>query len=342
MESNQILSRTVSDLQNTKRPKVLVTFPHIPEIGIELLKNKCDLIIWDKPVAIPREELMKKIVGVDGVYCLLTDKIDNEILEVAGPQLKVVGTMSVGYNHLDLKALKARNIHVGYTPGILTNATAELTIALVLATSRRLFEANAAMLRGEWTAWSPTWMCGPGLKGSTVGIVGLGRIGIKVAECLASFDVKKIIYTSRTEKKEAAAFCGQKVTFNELLHQSDFIVVTTALTPETTNLFNEEAFAKMKKTSVFINTSRGEVVDQDALIQALKNKTIWAAGLDVMVPEPIPLDSELLKLSNCVILPHLGSANIETRTKMAKMTAENILAVLRGAPEEMPSPLNIE
>ncbi|CAG5092196.1 Similar to Grhpr: Glyoxylate reductase/hydroxypyruvate reductase (Mus musculus), partial [Cotesia congregata] len=259
----------------------------------------CELIEWKKSTPIPRSELLSMITGVDGVFCLLTDKIDEEVISSAGPQLKVVATMSVGLDHLDLKSLKERNIKVGYTPDVLTDATAELTVALLLATSRRIIEAEKALRAGEWTSWSPTWMCGPGLAGSTVGIVGLGRIGARVAEYLYPFRVSKILYSSRSDKSAAAAFKGQRVPLDQLLAESDFVIVTIAQTPETRGMFNEEAFSKMKKSSIFINVSRGEIVDQDALVKVLKNRGIRAAGLDVMTPEPIPLDHELLKLDNC-------------------------------------------
>ncbi|XP_029042610.2 glyoxylate reductase/hydroxypyruvate reductase [Osmia bicornis bicornis] len=323
------------------RPKVLVTRPDIPTTGLNLLKEQYDVILWEKPEPIPRSVLLSKIQNVDGVYCLLTDKIDNEVLEAAGPQLKVVASMSVGVDHLDLKALKQRNIKVGYTPGILTDATAELTMGLLLATSRRLIEANRAIYKGEWKAWSPTWMCGPGLSGSTVGIVGLGRIGRQVAKCVKGFNVAKILYTSRTIKPEASEFGGEKVEFDALLQNSDFVIVTTALTSETKQMFNKSTFHKMKRSAIFINISRGEIVDQPALVAALKDGTIRAAGLDVMTPEPIPLNSELLTLDNCVILPHIGSAATETREEMSKITAKNIIAVLQGKPNEMPSPLQL-
>ncbi|XP_043279917.1 glyoxylate reductase/hydroxypyruvate reductase isoform X2 [Venturia canescens] len=303
--------------------------------------SRCDVDVWDSLSPIPQTELLKRISGIDGLYCLLTDSIDKEIIEAAGSQLKVVSTMSVGYDHLDLRTLKDRNIRVGYTPGVLTETTSELTVALLLATSRRLLEANKAMREGQWKAWSPSFMCGPGLVGATIGIVGLGGIGTRIAQMLAVFRPAKIIYATRSEKnKETLGFNGERVSFDELLVQSDFVIVTTALTPETREMFNADAFRKMKKTAVFINVSRGQVVDQDALIDALKDGTIRSAGLDVMTPEPIPLDSELLKLDNCVVIPHLGSATIETRQEMARMTALNIMAVLNGEPEKMPAELD--
>ena len=329
------------DSTRMSRPKVLITRPDIPAAGLNLIKEQCDIILWEKPEPIPRSALLSKIQNVDAVYCLLTDRIDDEVLSKAGPELKVVATMSVGVDHLDLKALKDRNIRVGYTPGILTDATAELTMALLLATSRRLVEANRAIYKNEWKAWAPTWMCGPGLSGSTVGIVGLGRIGSQVAKCLKGFNVAKILYTSRSVKREASDFGGEHVQFDVLLQNSDFVIVTVALTPETRQMFNQSAFEKMKESAIFINVSRGEIVDQPALMDALRNGAIGAAGLDVMTPEPIPLDSELLTLDNCVVLPHIGSAATETREEMSRITAKNILAVLKGTPAEMPSPLQL-
>ncbi|XP_051154523.1 glyoxylate reductase/hydroxypyruvate reductase isoform X2 [Leptopilina boulardi] len=321
------------------RPKILVTRPDIPAIGFELLGKECDLIVADHANEISQSELLSKIRDVDGLYCLLSDKIDEQVLKAAGPNLKVVATMSVGVDHLDLKAMKERNILVGYTPGILTPATAELTVALLLTTSRNLIHGHRAIFQNEWKAWGPTWMLGPGLLNSTVGIVGLGRIGAEIAEILKGFKVSKILYTSRREKPEAAKFDGKLVNFDTLLKESDFVIVTIALTPDTKEMFNKEAFDKMKKTAVFINVSRGQVVHQPSLIEALKNKQIWGAGLDVTTPEPIGSDHELLKLDNCVVIPHLGSATFETRNNMATMTANNILAALRGKPEEMPNRL---
>ncbi|KAG8039535.1 hypothetical protein G9C98_008178 [Cotesia typhae] len=329
-------------ISNMSRPRVLITRGDIPSPGYKLLQQECELIEWKKSTPIPRSELLSMITGVDGVFCLLTDKIDEEVISSAGPQLKVVATMSVGLDHLDLKTLKERNIKVGYTPDVLTDATAELTVALLLATSRRIIEAEKALRAGEWTSWSPTWMCGPGLAGSTVGIVGLGRIGARVAEYLHPFRVSKILYSSRSEKSAAAAFKGQRVPLDQLLAESDFVIVTIAQTPETRGMFNEKAFGKMKNSSIFINVSRGEIVDQDALVKALKNRGIRAAGLDVMTPEPIPLDHELLKLDNCVLLPHIGSASTEVRDQMSVITANNILAVLKGNSESMPSPLKMQ
>ncbi|KAI4455881.1 2-hydroxyacid dehydrogenase-related [Holotrichia oblita] len=318
------------------RPKVYVTREINPE-ALNLLKENCEVTSWTGSSPVPRAELLKNVSDVDALFCLLTDKIDKDLLDKA-KKLKVIGTMSVGYDHLQIDEIKSRNIKVGYTPNILTDATAELTIALLLATSRRLLEANREARTGGWAAWSPFWMCGPGLSGSTVGIVGFGRIGQEIGKRLKPFKVKRILYQSRSAKDDQANEIGaERVNFDELLKQSDFVIVTISLAPETANIFNEEAFKKMKPTSIFINTSRGGVVDQDALIKALQNKTIWAAGLDVMTPEPLPLDSPLFKLENCVILPHIGSATLDARKNMALLTSRNIIAALKN--EKMPEEL---
>lgn len=280
---------------------------------------------------VPREELLKQIIGKDALFCALTDKIDAEVIERAGAQLKCISTISVGYEHIDLEACKKKGIRVGYTPDVLTDATAELTLALLLATNRRLLEANKEVYNGGWKSWAPNWMCGQGLKGSRVGLFGFGRIGQEIASRLVPFKPSLITYTSRTERPEdAKKVQASYVSFDDMLTKSDFIIVCCALTPTTKEIFNSSAFAKMKRNCIFINTARGGVVDQTALYTALKEKRIMAAGLDVTTPEPLPLDDPLLTLENVVILPHIGSADINTRTEMSKITAMNILAGLKG------------
>ncbi|KAJ8974400.1 hypothetical protein NQ317_011244 [Molorchus minor] len=274
------------------------------------LTDFCEVTLWTGPGPVPRDELLGNVENKHGLFCMLTDRIDSEVLDKAGKKLKIVATMSVGYDHIDVNEIKKRKIKIAYTPDILTDATAELAVALLLTTSRRLLEATGAAKIGEWKSWSPFWMCGPGLQNSIVGIVGVWP----------------------SEKAEAKEIGAEKVCFDELLTSSDFISVSCSLTPDTKELFNAAAFNKMKPTSIFINTSRGGVVDQNALIEVLENGKIWGAGLDVMTPEPLPLDSPLLKLKNCVILPHIGSACIETRKDMAMLCAKNIVAALKGEP----------
>lgn len=312
------------------RPKAYVTRPDYAPVGIDLLKSECDISMWNATTPVPRHELLKNIVGKNALFCALTDKVDKEILDAAGPELKVVATISVGFEHIDVAECKKRGIRVGYTPDVLTDATAELTVALLLATSRRLFEANKQVYNGGWKSWAPSWMCGPGLKDKTLGLFGFGRIGNEIAKRLIPFKPNRLIYTNRSRKTEAEALGFTKVDFDVLLKESDFIVVCCALVPETAGVFNKNAFGKMKSTAIFINTSRGAVVDQDALVEALEKKQIYAAGLDVTTPEPLPLDHSLLKLDNVVILPHIGSADINTRIEMSRITACNIISALKG------------
>nr|XP_041567239.1 glyoxylate reductase/hydroxypyruvate reductase isoform X2 [Taeniopygia guttata] len=279
----------------------------IPAEGLRLLSQAsgCRVQQWDSDEPVPRAELLAGVAGARGLLCLLSDRIDREVLDAAGPGLKVISTLSVGFDHLALDEIKKRGIRVGYTPDVLTDATAELSVALLLSACRRLPEAAEQVKSGGWTTWKPLWMCGYGLSDSTVGIIGLGRI----------------------------------VPLTRLAEESDFVVVTCALTPATQGLCNKDFFSRMKKTSVFVNTSRGAVVNQEDLYEALAQGRIAAAGLDVTTPEPLPTDHPLLSLRNCVILPHIGSATYATRSTMAVLAAKNLLAGLRGEP--MPHELQL-
>ncbi|MBX2996884.1 MAG: D-glycerate dehydrogenase [Caldilineaceae bacterium] len=312
-------------------PKVVVT-RRVPEEAIQRLQESCDLQYWDSEDAIPRQTLLEWVKGCDGIYLLLTEKVNDELLNAAGPQLKVVSTMSVGYDHIDVAACVRRNIAVGHTPDVLTKTTAELTVALLLATARRLSEGIDAVRNGEWSTWQPMWLTGQDLHESTVGIMGLGRIGAAVARMLSGFDCKLIYFDPYPNPKLAESLGVEYVSWEDLLSRSDFITTHTPLTNETRHLFNADAFRRMKKTAIFINTSRGGIVDQDALYNALVNGEILAAGLDVTTPEPLPADNPLVSLKNCVILPHIASASVATRRKMAVLAAENVLAGLAGAP----------
>uniref|UniRef100_A0A146LKS7 Glyoxylate reductase/hydroxypyruvate reductase n=1 Tax=Lygus hesperus TaxID=30085 RepID=A0A146LKS7_LYGHE len=324
------------------KPKVFMTRNDWPKECIDLLQNdQFELEMWDtgKSKEITKNDLLKKVVGVSGIFCSPSIRIDKEVIEAAGPSLKVVGTFSVGVDHIDLATLKAKGIRLGYTPGVLTEATAELTVALLLATSRRLFEANQAIRDGEWTsAWAPLQWCGPALQGSTVGVYGFGRIGQSVARKLKAFEVSRILYSSSAEKPEGKEMGAECTSFETLLRESDFLIVTCALTDQTRGLFNKEKFAMMKPTAIFVNSSRGGVVDQEALQEALLTGKIRGAGLDVMTPEPLPKDHPLLSIKNCVIVPHLGSTTIETRVQMGVTTSKNIIAALTGGnmPAEYP------
>ncbi len=317
------------------RPRVVVT-RDIPTPAFQKIWTHCEARYWDSQEPIPRDIFLEWVQGVDGIYCLLTERIDPEVLDAAGPRLKVVSTMSVGYDHIDVEACARRGVQVGHTPGVLTETTAELALALLLATARRLPEAIHAVKAGEWTTWKPMWLTGWDLHGATVGIVGLGRIGAAFARLLQGFQCR-LLYTGPRPKPAVAEPLGATYCpFPELLEQSDFVSVHCPLTPETVHLFDGKAFRRMKETAIFVNTARGGVVDHQALYQALVEGQIAAAGLDVTDPEPLPPDHPLLGLPNCVVLPHIGSATVATRTRMALMAAENLLAGVAGRPLPYP------
>lgn len=310
-------------------PKVFVT-RRVPEDGMTVLKKHCEVTQWDSDEAIPKAELLKGVKGMDGLFCLLTDTIDAEVLDAAGPGLKVISTMSVGYEHIDMKECTKRGIPVGFTPNVSTNANAELNVALMLSVSRRIRDGYNAVKDGSWKTWKPLWLCGQGLDMSTVGIVGLGRIGFAVAQRLKPFGVSKILYFDEEEKSYAKELPAEYVPLDKLLHESDFIFCCCLLTDKNKGSMNASAFKKMKKTAVFINASRGGLVNQDDLCEALKSGTIWGAGLDVTTPEPLPVDHPLLKLPNCIILPHMASAEMRARFAMSDLCAKNIVEVLQG------------
>jgi len=333
------LIRGASSVVTTmSKPTVYVTRSReaFPRPMLDKLEEQCDVSYWKEDAPVTTEALVEGVKGKDALLCLLTDKVDKAVIE-EGDKLKVVATMSVGYDHLDLAALKERNIKVGYTPGVLTAATADMTVTLLLATARKLLEGNAALKAGQWSAWSPLWMCGPEMSGSTVGIVGLGQIGRAVMQRLKPFGVGRFVYSGRTKKDQSWEDGAEFLPFEQLLKVSDFVLVTCAFSPELHHLFNTKTFDMMKTSSILINTSRGGIINQDDLVTALKEGKIFAAGLDVMTPEPLPTDHPLTQLGNCVLAPHLGSATLQTRGKMMTMTVDNILSGLQDKP--MPAEL---
>ncbi|KAF5917782.1 hypothetical protein HPG69_013619 [Diceros bicornis minor] len=326
--------------------KVFVTRRIPPEGRAALARAAdCEVEEWDSDEPIPDKELERGMTGAHGLLCLLSDRVDKRLLDAAGANLKVISTLSVGVDHLALDEIKKRRlirsgIRVGYTPDVLTDATAELAVSLLLSTCRRLPEAIEEVKNGGWTSWNPMWMCGYGLSQSTVGIIGLGRIGQAIARRLKPFGVQRFLYTGRQPRpQEAAEFQAEFVSMPQLAVESDFVVVSCSLTPATKGLCNKDFFQQMKTTAVFVNISRGDVVNQDDLYQALASGRIAAAGLDVTTPEPLPTDHPLLTLKNCVILPHIGSATHRTRNTMSLLAANNLLAGLRGEP--MPSELKL-
>ena len=292
-------------------------------------------LVWDSDEPIPPATL-REYVGRDGgahaLVCLLGDAVTADVL-AASPLLRGVATMSVGYNHVDVRAAVAAGVRVGYTPGVLTEATADLVLALTLATARHIVPAAAAVRSGGWTSWKPMWLTGKELSGSTVGVIGLGRIGQAVARRLRGFGCKLLYSGASGPKPKVDAELGcEWRPLDALLAESDFVIAVCALTPATTGLLTHAKFSLMKPDAVFINASRGETVVQADLARILRERPAMSAGLDVTSPEPLPLDSELLALDNCLVLPHIGSASTVCRTEMASISVENALAAALGRP----------
>ncbi|HLH25965.1 MAG TPA: D-glycerate dehydrogenase [Chloroflexota bacterium] len=318
------------------QPTVLVT-RRIPEAGLELLRGAAAVRLWDSDQPMPRAELLRQVADADGLLCLLTDRVDGELL-AAAPRLRAVANMAVGYDNLDLAALAARGVVATNTPGVLTETTADLAFALLLAVARRLPEGARYVRAGQWTTWDPLLLLGRDVYGATLGIAGLGRIGAAVARRAAGFGMT-ILYTARGRQEAAEAATGaRRVAFPELLAVSDFVSVHLPLTPETHHLFDAAALRRMRPTAYLVNTARGPVVDPDALYRALAEGWIAGAGLDVTEPEPLPADHPLLTLPNCLVVPHVGSASVATRDRMATLAAENVLAVLQDRPPLTPIP----
>ncbi|QDV58197.1 2-hydroxyacid dehydrogenase [Rosistilla oblonga] len=312
--------------------KVFVT-RQIPDAGLDRIRTACDCDVWPEPLPPSRDQLLEKSAGCDGVLTLLSDRIDAEFFDRVGPQLKVVSNFAVGYNNIDVAEAARRGIAVGNTPGVLTDATADIAVGLLLAAARRMREGIDNVTNQQWKTWEPMGFIGQDLVGKTIGIVGMGRIGAAVARRLHFGWGMSVVYTSRSDKPELdSELNARRVAFSQLLSDSDFVSIHTDLNPATEKLFNDSAFAKMKPTSVLINTARGGIVDQDALHQALQSGTIFSAGLDVTEPEPLPVSSPLRSLGNCVILPHIGSGTVASRDAMATIAADNLLAGLAGKP----------
>lgn len=308
------------------KPKVFVTRV-IPDKGLDMIRDFCDVNLWQEELPPSREELLKRVQGVDGILSLLTDKIDGEVMDTAGKLLKVISNFAVGFDNIDIQAATDRKIPVGNTPDVLTDATADFAFALMMAAGRRLIEADQYVRDGKWKTWGPMLLLGTEMKGATLGLVGFGRIGKAMARRALGFDMR-VIYFDPADK--STEFNATSVDLETLLEESDFISLHTPLTPATHHLINAEALSKMKSNAVLINTSRGPVVDLDALYEALKDHRIFAAGLDVTEPEPLPMNSPMLTLDNLVIAPHIASASKVTRDKMSWMAAQNLIAGLKA------------
>lgn len=311
------------------KPKVFIT-RRIPEAGIRTLKPYCEIRYRDALEPMNKEELLKEVRDIDALYCTLSERIDREVVD-AGENLKVIATMSVGVDHIDMDYVTSKGIYVVYTPGVLTDTTADFAWSLLMATARRVVEADRLIRAGGWrSSWAPTMMLGYDVHGKTLGIIGFGRIGQAVARRAKGFNMRVLYYDIiRREDLEKKLGVEYKL-MDEILREADFITIHVPLTPQTERLIGEKELRMMKRTAILINTSRGKVIDQDALIRALKEGWITAAGLDVFEEEPLPMDSPLIKLENVVLTPHIASASYETRSKMAEYAAYGLISVLKG------------
>jgi glyoxylate reductase len=310
------------------RPRVYVT-RELPGNGVERLRAAADVELWRDELPPPRDELLRAASDIDGLLCLLTDTIDDELLAQA-PRLRVVSNLAVGYDNIDVAACTRRGVLVTNTPGVLTETTADFAFALLLAAARRVVEGERAVREGRWRTWHPSFLLGHDIHGATLGIVGLGAIGQAVARRARGFDMR-VLYYGRTRRPDVEADLSVTYAdFDKLLAASDFVSVHVALTPETREMFNDDAFARMKPTAVFVNTARGGVVDESALQRALESRRIAAAAIDVAQVEPVPKHDMLLRLPNLIVTPHIASASVATRTRMADLAVENLLAGLEG------------
>jgi glyoxylate reductase len=302
----------------------------IPAVALETLKNAgADVTVWPEQLPPSPEKLLEHVEGAEGILSTLNDKIDAAFLDQV-PTVKVVSNFAVGYDNIDVDACTERGIAVCITPDVLTDTTADFAFALLMAAARRVSESHQSIPRGEWKTWEPLGYLGQDVHGATLGIVGMGRIGVAMARRAAGFNMK-VIYSDMYRNESAESELGvEHVEFDDLLTRSDFVSVHTPLTPETRGLFGAEQFKKMKSSAILINTARGPVVDTDALVDALNSGEIWGAGLDVTDPEPIPADHPLLSIDRAVVCPHIASASEVTRSNMARLAADNVVAVLTG------------
>ncbi len=315
--------------------KVFVT-RELPAAALNSLAQHCEMDVWDGFLPPAYGILLEKAQSLSGLLCLLTDRVDARLL-AAAPQLKVVSNMAVGYDNIDVAAASERGIPVGNTPGVLTETTADFAFALLMAAARRIPEAQQYIQAGKWQTWHPTVLSGRDIHGACLGIIGFGRIGQAVARRAAGFGMR-ILAHSRGHREQMLAAGAEACGLDELLQQSDFVSLHLPLTSATQQFIGARELALMKPTAILINTARGGVVDQAALSDALRERAILAAALDVTEPEPIPQDSPLLSLENCLVVPHIASASVATRAKMAQMAVDNCIAGLRG--ERLPTCVN--
>src|SRR5579884_1792263 len=321
-----------------RKPRVYVT-RILPSQGLDIVREHCDATIWQDELPPPHDVLLRETRDADGLVSLLTDRIDGELMD-ACPKLRVVSNFAVGFDNLDIPAATQRGILVGNTPGVLTETTADFAFALLMAAARRIVEGVDYVRAGSWKTWGPLLLLGADVHHATLGLVGLGRIGTEMAKRARGFDMRVIYYDVIRRQDLEAANGIEFRPLDALLGEADFVSVHTPLTPETHHLMNRERFAQMKPGAIVINTSRGPVVDTDALAEALREGKIGGAALDVTEPEPLPATHPLVSLPNCIVVPHIASASPTTRGAMAEIAARNLLAGLAGKP--LPNGLNNE
>lgn len=313
------------------KPKVFVT-RLIPEVGLDKVRAHCDAEIWTEQLPPPADVLRKKIADCDGLLSLLTEKIDGALLDAA-PKLKVVSNYAVGFNNIDVPAATQRGICVGNTPGVLTDATADMAFALLISAARRIVEGHQYGQSGQWKTWEPRGHIGQDLAGKTLGVVGMGRIGFALAKrCHGGWGMNVLYHDLYQHAQSETELGAKKVDFDTLLRESDFVSVHANLDDTTRHMFNRSAFQKMKKTAVFVNTARGPHVVEPDLIAALKAGDIFAAGLDVTDPEPPAHPTPLYSLPNLIVAPHIASATVKSRDGMAEIAADNLIAGVTGHP----------
>jgi glyoxylate reductase len=318
------------------QPKVYIT-RRIPESGIKLLQESCDVEIWDSDDVVPRDVFLKAISDKDAVLCLLTDKVDAETMDVA-KSVKIFANMAVGFDNIDVEECTKRGVMASNTPGVLTDTTADFAFTLLMAAARRIREGHEFIQAGKWETWGPLLLMGQDIHHATLGLIGLGRIGTEMARRGQGFSMR-VIYNDVVRREDLEQELGlEYADFDTVLRESDFVSMHVPYMPATHHLISTEQLAMMKQSAVLINTARGPIVDPQALYTALKSGEIWAAGLDVTDPEPIPMDDPLLTLDNCLIAPHIASASFNTRSDMSELAANNILAALSG--ERPPTILN--
>jgi glyoxylate reductase len=315
----------------TRKPKVFVT-RMIPAAGLDRIVAECDAEVWTDPLPPPYEVLRSKVAPCEGLVALLTDRIDAPLLDAA-PHLRVISNFAVGFNNVDVAAATSRGVAIGNTPGVLTDAAADMAFCLLIAAARCLVDGDCYARNGKWKTWEPLGHLGQDLVGRTLGVVGMGRIGYALAKrCARGWDMPVLYHDARRNEQAETELGARAVELETLLRMSDFVSVHTDLNDSTRGLFNRERFKLMKPTAVFVNTSRGPVVVEKDLAEALRDGVIFAAGLDVTDPEPPSPDSPLFKQPRLIVAPHIASATVGTRDAMANICADNLVAGLAGKP----------